>query len=914
MIGGTINVKTVKALVKRDLRMYFSNPSGYVFITLFIFLSATAAFWQDRFFLNNLANLDQLNSVFPYLLLFFIPALTMAVWAEERKQGTDELLLTLPATDLEIVLGKYLAALGIYTASLVLSLSHILVLIWLGSPDPGLMLGNYLGYWLMGAALIAVGMLASLLTANATIAFILGALLCTLLVALDSTAAIFSDGLGRLLRPLGVFGHFPDFARGVVSFSGLLYFLSVTGLLVYLNVLLVGRRHWPREADGYPIWAHKTIRAVAVLVALISLNALAARASLRLDVTAERLHSLSPETRRLLSELPSDRPVFAQAFVSPEVPEQFVQMKANLLGILQEIDAIAGSRVEVLIEEAEPYTEIAREAREKFGIMPRQIPSLTGGRAGFSDIFLGVAFTCGAEEQVIPFFDRGLPAEYEIARSIRMVAKTDRKKVGVVNTQIRLFGGMDFQTFRNTPAWSVVEELKKQYEVVQISPTSPITEEMDGLLVPLPSSLTQEEMDNVLGYIEEGHPALLLIDPLPIVNISLAPSERAGANRNPFTQQGPPPQPKGNVQSMLTRLGVRWNPAGIIWDTYNPHPDLAHLPPEVVFIGASSGSERAVNPENAASAGLQELVLLYPGHLEPSGATGFEFEPLLATGPGSGSFSYHQLVQRSFFGVQMNRNLPHRPDGTEYVVAARLRRPGGQGETAAEEGESEESAAESDGPAEDAAEDADPSHGPLDVVVVADLDFISQQFFEIRRMGPQNLNFDNVTFFLNSMDVLLDDESFIELRNRRVKHRTLQRVEEQTRRFIELRAAEEQEAETEAEEALAEAQRRLDEKVAEVRQRPDLDDQTKEIMARNIQEVESRRFEVLKANIELEKEAKIQRSQEDMESQIRRIQSGIRTFAVLLPPIPVFLLGVAIFIRRQKREREGAALARRLRA
>jgi ABC-2 type transport system permease protein len=909
-----VNWKVVGALVKRDLGMYFTNPTGYVFITLFIFLSAAAAFWQDRFFLNNLANLDQLNLVFPYLLLLFVPALTMGVWSEERKQGTDELLLTLPATDFEVVAGKYLAALGIYTVSLALSFSHVLVLFWLGSPDLGLMLGNYLGYWLLGAALIAVGMLASELTANATIAYILGAIFCSVLVFLDSAAGVFSRDLGRFLEPLGVSGHFGDFARGVVTLSGLLYFASVAGLMLYLNVLLIGRRHWPRSADGYPMWQHQLVRALALFVAVISVNAILGRAQLRLDVTAERLHALSPETRRLIGELSADRPVFIQAFVSPQVPEPLVQTRANLLGLLREIDSVGGARVEVAVHETEPFTAEARDAREKFGITPRRVPTSGSARASLEDVFLGVAFTCGAEEQVTPFFERGFPAEYEVVRSIRVVARTERKKVGVVNTAIDLFGGMDFQTMRSTPSWGVVEELRKQYEVVQLEPGSEIADDVEGLMVALPSSLPQKDMDALRDVIESGVPTLLLVDPLPIVNLSLAPSERAGAQMNPFMrQQAAPPEPKGNVQGFLAGLGVRWDSAAVVWDTYNPHPDLAHLPPEVVFLGAGNENPEAFNAQDAASSGLQELVLLYPGHLDEAAGSERSFIPLVASGFASAVFPYPQLVQRSFFGAQLNQNLRHQPDDQAYVLAARVTGPTADDEQPDPEPEED---AEDEGPAstdeEGVAEDGAPTK--FDLIVIADLDFISEQFFQIRAAGPANLSFDNVSFFLNAMDVLLGDDSFIALRNRRVRHRTLERVEAQTQRFIEQRADDEKTAEDEAEQALEDAQKRLDEKVEAVRRRRDLDAQAKQIMARNLQEVENRRLETLKRNIEVDREAKIARAKETVEAQIRTIQSTIRTIAVLLPPIPVFVMGVVIFLRRYRREKEGASAARRLRA
>ena len=1194
-MGGTFNTAVVSALARRDLRMYFSSPSGYVFITLFIFLSAAAAFWQDRFFLQNLANLDQLNGVFPYLLLFFIPALTMGVWSEEKKLGTDELLLTLPGTDLEVVLGKYLAVLGIYTASLVLSLSYVGVLFYLGTPDLGLMASNYVGYWFVGAALIAVGMLASLLTRNSTVAFIAAGLFCAVLVAAGGAAGAIAPGLGRAVEALGVFLHFDDFAKGIISLSALVYFVSVGAFFLYLNVLVLSRRHWPRSAGGYPMGLHHAVRGVAVAAALVSAGVLVTNRSVRLDVTAEQLHSLSGETRRLLDELPADRPVFIQAFISPDVPEPFVQTRSNLVSILEEIDVIAGPRVEVLIQDTEPFTDAAREARETFGIQPRPVRNVSTARSEVEEVFLGVAFTCGAEEQVIGFFDVGLPAEYELMRSIRVVAGTERKRVGVVATMANLFGGTNFQRNQFTPQWSVVAELRKQYDVVEISPEMAIGQDVDALLVPLPSSLQTDEQGFVADYIRSGKPALILVDPLPAVNPTLSPSEWVG-DGNPFTYPPgqPRPGPRGNVREWIRNLGVDWEPTRIVWDAYNPHPELAHMPEDVVFLGAGNENPATFSGDDPMTARLQELVLLFPGFLEGLDDPRFEFQPLLRSGMVSGANGYFSLVRGTPFGPQVNPSPPRRQDDDDYIVAARIRSVGGAtaedapepagdadaagepapeaadepadnepaddtaeagdagaettaveetvaepepGTDAAESPEAVDAAAapapatgapaeadagveenesvetppaepvaepdsevagsgepdeanaapaadteeaaepESEAPpappaaaaaavqvgapeaadeatepeaaesteaasAASASETAEPSAGQtaepsagqtaepsagqtaessasqtaessagqtaesaesaelqepqpapaasaeaqepaaaeageeqaaepsaaagtaepvaapeepdpgaeaagepeqaesaepepiavepepdaaaestpepeatgdIDIIVVADLDFISEQFFQIREQAPGGLNFDNITFFLNAMDTLLGEDAFIDLRSRRARHRTLERVEAQTAEYIEQRTADEQQAEADAEEALTEAQQRLNDRVAELQARNDIDAQTRQIMVRNLEEVENRRLEVLSANIETEKDTRIQASRENMEAQIRRIQTSIKTFAILLPPVPVVMLGIAIFIRRKRREREGAAAADRLR-
>ena len=173
-------------------------------------------------------------------------------------------------------------------------------------------------------------------------------------------------------------------------------------------------------------------------------------------------------------------------------------------------------------------------------------------------------------------------------------------------------------------------------------------------------------------------------------------------------------------------------------------------------------------------------------------------------------------------------------------------------------------------------------------------------------MTQASANFDNITFFSNAIDVLAGDESFIALRQRRGRHRTLERLETQTRTFMDRRAREEQQAQEEAQTALEEVRTRLTKRVENLNARTDLDAVAKQIMVRNLEETENRRLRVLETNIAEARNAKIHASRETMETGIRNIRTRIRTLAVLLPPVPVLLIGVALFVRRIRREHETA--------
>lgn len=219
------------AVMRRELRSYFVTPVAYVFLVIFLVLAGILTFYVGDFYEREQADLQPFFSMHPWLYLILVPAVSMRLWAEETKSGTLELLLTLPVSLTQAMLGKFLAAWLFVGLALALTFPIWITVNYLGSPDNGVIVAGYLGSWLMAGAFLAIGACLSTLTSSQVVAFILTALVCVLLILAGQPQVLdfFQGALPRRLvngvAHLSMLRHFEAIARGVLDVRDLLYFL-----------------------------------------------------------------------------------------------------------------------------------------------------------------------------------------------------------------------------------------------------------------------------------------------------------------------------------------------------------------------------------------------------------------------------------------------------------------------------------------------------------------------------------------------------------------------------------------------------------------------------------------------------------------------------------------------------------------
>ncbi len=237
-------MQNIAAIFKKEFKTYFLSPIAYIFMTVYLIITAFLFF--QGFFLINQADMRGYFDILPWVFLIFAPAITMRSWAEEKKVKTLELLLTWPVSDIEVVLGKFLASFALLAIVVVLSITIPISIAIIGHPDMGQIVGQYLGALLMGAAYLAIGLWVSSTTENQIVAFIIGAVATFVLFIISTpfVTMVLPPFIAPLFTFVGLGSHFESISRGVIDSRDIIYYFSVVGFFLFLNVCSLGSRKW----------------------------------------------------------------------------------------------------------------------------------------------------------------------------------------------------------------------------------------------------------------------------------------------------------------------------------------------------------------------------------------------------------------------------------------------------------------------------------------------------------------------------------------------------------------------------------------------------------------------------------------------------------------------------------------------
>jgi ABC-2 type transport system permease protein len=231
-------------IARKEFVSYFASPVAYVAITVLFVVVGLKFFVVDDFFVTRRADLRSFFELLPYFFVFYLPAIAMRLVAEEKRQGTFELLATLPVSDRDVILGKYLGAVGFLVVTLLATLPYPLLVSFLGDPDPGTIYGGYLGLLFVGLVFLAFSVMASTWTGSQIVAYIIGSMLSALFFLLDLLMGIFGEATRKVAEYASVQAHFASFSKGVIDTRDIVFFVSLVALALTLATFSLNRRRW----------------------------------------------------------------------------------------------------------------------------------------------------------------------------------------------------------------------------------------------------------------------------------------------------------------------------------------------------------------------------------------------------------------------------------------------------------------------------------------------------------------------------------------------------------------------------------------------------------------------------------------------------------------------------------------------
>ena len=430
-----MRIDTVRRIAGKELAHFFSSPIAYLFLAAFLGVTLFVFFWVEAFFARNIADVRPMFEWLPVLLVFLAAALTMRMWSDERRTGTLELVVTVPATSTEFVVGKFLACWVLLAVALALTLPLPVTVAMLGDLDWGPVFAGYLAAALLGAAYLSIGLFVSAKTENQIVALILAAFGCAVfyVVGTPTITELFGSTVGDVLRDVGAGSRFESITRGVLDLRDLYFYVSVMAVFLALNVHAVDAHGWASHAATRRHNEHR------IVVGLVTANFLLANlwlspvGFLRWDATEGNQYSISEATKSYLREL--REPLLIRGYFSSKTHPLLGPLGPQLKNLLTEYAVAGGDMVRVELVDPAEDPEKEDEANTKYGI--RAVPFQIADRyqSSLVNSYFDVLVQYGDEYEVLSFSDlievkvqgeadldvRLKNPEFDITRSIKKV-------------------------------------------------------------------------------------------------------------------------------------------------------------------------------------------------------------------------------------------------------------------------------------------------------------------------------------------------------------------------------------------------------------------------------------------------------------------------------------------------------------
>lgn len=496
-------IKQTLLVARKELRSFFDQPTAYILVVAFLGLGLFLTF--RSVYAISAATLRPFFDFLPWLLVVFIPAVTMKSLAEERRTRTMEWLLAQPLTEVEIVVGKFLGNLMFVMITLAGTLPTAIGLLMQSEADPGIMVAQYLGATLLSAQMIAIGLWASSLTRNQIIAFILGAFISFGMLLIGTP--VVQIGLPRLLggwaAQLAVVTHFENVARGVVDLRDILYFISMCGLFLMLAVAALSRERLSKGGDAF---RRLRLGTAVIAVAVLGLNLAGERVRGRLDLTSGNLFTLSDGSRQVLGNL--DDVVNLRLFVSDDLPQELQLTLRDVRDLVA--DLAEASRGMLVTEEINPEdSEEAVQEAESFRIRPIEFNVLRDDELQVKRGYFGLAMTYANEQEITPVIDRTDDLEFRLVSAIANMTSERQPTLAFMS---------GFEAKEPSYYRAFQGDIQERYNITEIDIEADSTgklspDSIDVLVVAAPATpVTPEVATAIEDYLNAGGSAFLLME------------------------------------------------------------------------------------------------------------------------------------------------------------------------------------------------------------------------------------------------------------------------------------------------------------------------------------------------------------------------------------------------------------------